>query len=115
MLPVQFRLKNRKEFNDIFRQGKMLSNGTLAMKYVRAGTKELKIGFSVGLKFSKKALKRNRVKRWLREAVRSLLKNMRTGYKIIFLINPRFPYEQMSYLLIQENMENLLRKEKLIK
>ncbi|MDD5489074.1 MAG: ribonuclease P protein component [Candidatus Moranbacteria bacterium] len=114
MLPVQFRLKNKKDFNEVFRRGKTVSNEVLIMKYEKAGGGELKIGFSVGIKLSKKATERNGVKRWLREATKLLLRKIRTGHQIIFLINSKFPYEQISYPLIEEKTKDLLMRAKLI-
>jgi len=92
-----------------------VSNEVLVMKYEEAKGEDLKIGFSVGLKFSKKASRRNKVKRWLREAARSTIGKIRAGRKIIFLANSKFPYEQMNYSLVKEKIENLLRKAKLFK
>ena len=45
-------------------------------------TDDLKIGFVVSVKVSKSAVKRNRIKRQMREAVRLLLKDnkIKTGY-----------------------------------
>ena len=59
--------------------------------------------------------KRNKVKRWMREAVRPLIKDIKTGRQIIFLINSKFPYEQISHSLIRKKTEDLLRKAKLFK
>ena len=115
MLPAQFRLKNKKNFNEIFRQGKVVSNEILVMKYKKAENGELKIGFSASLKLSKKLSKRNKVKRWMREAARPLLGKIKTGYQIIFVINSKFPYEQINYVLIREKTEDLLMRAKLIK
>ena len=115
MLPAQFRLKNEKDFDEVFRRGKTVSNEVLIMKYEKAGDGELKIGFSAGLKFSKKSSKRNKAKRWLREAVKPLLGKIKTGHQIIFLINSKFPYEQISYPFVREKSEDLLTREKLNK
>jgi len=115
MLPVQFRLKNKKEFNDVFRRGKTVSNGALIMKYEKCESRMLKIGFAAGMSFSKKSSERNKVKRWLREAVKPLLGKITAGHQIIFLINHKFPSGQMSFPLIKEKAEDLLARAKLIK
>ena len=115
MLPTQFRLKNKKEFSEVFQRGKTLSNEALIMKYTEIGSGELKVGFSAGLKFSKKSAERNKAKRWMREATRPLLGKIKKGHQIIFLINSKFPYEQMSYSLLEEKTEDLLMRAKLLK
>jgi len=113
MLPTRFRLKDRKEFNEIFRRGETTSNEVLMLKHKNLGREELKIGFSVGLKFSKKSSERNRIKRWMREAVRPVIGRIKPGQRIIFLVNSKFPYKQMSHSLIQEKIGDLLGKAKL--
>lgn len=115
MLPIQSRLKNKKDFSEVFRKGKTLSNEALIIKYKKIESSEPKIGFSAGLKFSKKSSERNKVKRWMREAARPLLGKIKTSHQIIFLINSKFPYKQMSYSLIKEKTEDLLTRAKLIK
>ncbi len=116
MLPAKYRLKSRKKFHELFLKGKTVSNNVVLMKCAKSGTGDLKIGFSVGLKFSKKAFRRNRVKRWMREAVRPMLKEIELAdCDIIFLINPKFPYEQMNYGLIREKIRDLLGRAKLLK
>jgi len=51
----------------------------------------------------------------MREATREMIGNIQPGWQIIFLINSKFPYEQMSYALIQERLKDLLGKAKLLK
>lgn len=115
MLPTRFRLKDKKEFNEVFRRGKTTSNEVLTMKHKKISREELKVGFSVGLKFSKKSSERNKIKRWMREAVRPVISRIKPGQRIIFLVNSKFPYKQMSYSLIQEKIGDLLRKAKLLR
>lgn len=115
MLPAQYRLKERKEFNEIFRRGKTISSDVLLMKWKDSETEELKIGFSAGTKFSRKSSRRNKVKRWMRETIRSVTGEIRPGHQIIFLINSKFPYEQMSYALIEKEIKDLLGKAKLFR
>lgn len=49
--------------------------------------KQLRVGFTVGLKLSKSAVKRNRVKRQMREVVRLLIKEgkIKPGYYFLFV------------------------------
>ena len=115
MLPAKFRLKDKKDFNEVYRRGETISNEVLILKHKKGEDSELKIGFSVGLKFSKKSSQRNKAKRWMREAVRSVIGRVETGHKIIFLVNSQFSYNDMSYPLIRDKTENLLMKAKLLK
>lgn len=115
MLPAQYRLKSKKRFNEIFRRGRTAANDVLMVKYAASEKGDLRIGFSIGMKFSKKASRRNKAKRWLREAVREIIEQIGPGRDIIFLINPKFPYEQINYDLIRERVGDLLGRAKLLK
>jgi ribonuclease P protein component len=114
MLPAKHRLKNKEAFNAVFQKGKVVSNEVLIMRFRPGSDKETKIGFSAGIKFSKKASRRNKVKRWMREAVRPLFKRIKPGVQIVFLINPKVLFEHLSLGLIREKTENLLFKAKLL-
>lgn len=73
-----------------------------------------KFGFAASLKFSKKAAERNKVKRWMREAVRAKLENIQLGKEAVFLINPKAPKSELNLKVIQENIENLLKQAKIL-
>ena len=115
MLPATHRLKGRKEFNDLFQNGKVFSNDVLLMKIAsgEAG-KPSQFGFGASLKFSKKASERNKAKRWMREAVRAKIEEIQSGKNAIFLINPNFPKKELNLQLIQEKIENLFKKAKVL-
>ena len=115
MLPSEHRLKGRKIFNDLFRTGKAFSNDVLLLK-IAPGEKDspTKFGFGASLKFSKKAVLRNKAKRWMREAVRAKIGEIKPEYVAVFLINPSFPKEKLSFELIQNKVENLLKKAKIL-
>jgi len=114
MLPAQFRLKKKSEFESLFRSGKAFSCEVLFMRYAFRGGEEKKVGFSVGLGFSKKAAERNTLKRWMREAVRDILGKIKPGYLIVFSANPQKKAWELDYKIIRKATENLLKKAKLI-
>lgn len=78
MLPKRFRLKNKKAFDATYKQRKVVSNRLLTVYAGRKKTDEkpqTKIGFVVSKKIHKRAVKRNRIKRMIRESCRLLLKD----------------------------------------
>ncbi|HLM84312.1 MAG TPA: ribonuclease P protein component [Candidatus Bathyarchaeia archaeon] len=115
MLPAAHRLKGKKIFNDLFRFGKTFSNDLLLMK-ICAGEKDepTKFGFAASLKYSKKAVERNRAKRWMRAAVRASLEKIQPGWQVIFFINPKAPKDDLTLKEIQNKAENLLKKAKIL-
>ena len=115
MLPATHRLKGKKIFNDIFRFGETFSNDVLMMKVGAADAGEpTKFGFGASLKYSKKAVERNRAKRWMREAVRENIKEIQPGWHIVFFINPKASKDKLKLELVQEKTENLLKKAKIL-
>ena len=77
MLPKNYRLKNNIAFNTTYRLKNIISDKYFIL-YLGSPIKEesqtLKIGFVVSKKFHKRAVKRNRIKRLLREVMRIKIK-----------------------------------------
>lgn len=100
MLPQENRLKKMKDFEILYEEGKFFAGKFLNIKiwkiepekYPRRDykTDDLKIGFVVSTKISKSAVKRNRVKRQMREIVRLLLKDgkLKNGFHISIMAKP---------------------------
>lgn len=92
MLKPENRLRKMKDFDILFKEGRFVGGQFITLKIWKIETDkyprrkyeegELRIGFVVGLKISKKAVERNRIKRQMREIVRLLLKDdrIKTGY-----------------------------------
>jgi ribonuclease P protein component len=115
MLPANHRLKGKKIFDDLFRLGKTFSNEALMMKVSKGEADQpTKFGFGASLKFSKKAVERNLAKRWMRESVRMRIAEIEPGWNVIFFISPKFPKKELSFPLIREKTENLLKKAKIL-
>ncbi|MBI2436564.1 MAG: ribonuclease P protein component [Candidatus Magasanikbacteria bacterium] len=94
MLQTENRLSKMKDWEILFKEGRFVGGDFLILKiwkidplkYPRRKytVEDLKIGFAVGVKISKRAVKRNRVKRQMREVVRLMLKNgcVRQGFMV---------------------------------
>lgn len=77
MLPKEYRLKKRTAFNATYRTGiSFHKNGiTLFCGKKKTNNSPTKIGFVVSKKIHKRAVKRNRIKRLMRESMRLYIKN----------------------------------------
>ncbi|MDO5307406.1 MAG: ribonuclease P protein component [bacterium] len=113
MLPKKFRLKKRSAFSATYKSGKSFhKNGiTVFCGKPKTGDFTTKIGFVVSKKIHKRAVKRNRIKRIMRECVRLYIKsnkNFDTKYiSLIFvasskLLNKNFSEINPSMMQILE-------------
>lgn len=77
MLQKQYRLKKRIAFNATYRTGQAVHRNGITVFCGKKKTKEepTKIGFVVSKKIHKRAVRRNRIKRLMRESVRLYIKN----------------------------------------
>ncbi len=108
MLKEEYRLKKRKDFAFIYRRGKSFVAKRVAINYVKSRNKnELLIGFSVSKKIGN-AVKRNHVKRMMREIVRLNFDTIPKGYRLTF--NARVAISTASYEEIQKDLFYLISR-----
>jgi len=86
MFPYKNRIIDKKDFLAVHRFGRFFSLGVLSLKIQKNRLKVTRIGLSVGLKFSKKAVERNRIKRQLRAIVSQNLNQIKGGFDIIIMV-----------------------------
>ena len=88
MLKREYRLKKRKAFSATYKTGKSLHFGgiTVFIGKEKNNDTPTKFGFIVSKKVHKRAVKRNRIKRLMRENCRLLLKNNNFNTKYMSLI-----------------------------
>ena len=85
MLPSAHRLKKKNDFKRAFEQGKGLKEEFLFLKLIKNNLKVTRFGFVVGIKVSKKATVRNKIKRKLREAAKHKLAKMKKGFDVVLV------------------------------
>lgn len=82
MLPKKYRLKNQKAFTATYSNRCIVSDKYLTVYVGKIKKDELlptKFGFVVSKKYHKRAVKRNRIKRLMRECVRLAIKENTLG------------------------------------
>jgi ribonuclease P protein component len=130
MLKPENRLKKVRDFNLLLKYGRWIKGQFIDLNYLFLAKQrenfpkkvdldefamQLKVAFAVGLKISKSAVKRNRLRRQIREVVRLLIKSKRilTGYYLLFVA--RTGSLNKNYAEISQEIEFLLHKAKILK
>lgn len=85
MLPQKHRLFLRKELHRIQKEGKVYQFTFFGLLMVKSDSPISRFAFIVSNKIHKRATKRNRIKRLLRESIRSLLPKINPGFEVVFL------------------------------
>lgn len=88
MLPDKNRLKKKKDFEKVLKEGKGIKEDSLILKVKKNKSKKLRFGFVVSKKISKKAVVRNKIKRRLREVVKEKIKKIDKDFDIIIIALP---------------------------
>ncbi len=105
MLPFQNRLTKKRDIEAVFRHGNFFSFGGISLKIIKNKSEETRIGIIVGLKFSKKATERNRIRRQVREIVRTRLDKIKKGFDVIII-----PKKAEKGYLDKKRLEKLIKE-----
>ena len=97
-------LKKEKDFNKVFKSGKRVFSDTVTLYYLPST--EFKVGFAVSKKHGK-SVKRNRIKRLLRESFRSFTPRFRENFFFVFIPKVKDEYTLKSF---KESMTYLFKK-----
>jgi ribonuclease P protein component len=117
MLPLTNRLKHRNDFSAVYRKGIRRNSTHLSLRALRkpktAGgsptadsLQPTRTGISIGLKVSKRATVRNRIKRQIRAALRQLLPRLKFGWDLVIVVRPIA--QECNYAKILQELEQLL-------
>lgn len=103
-MTFDYRLKKEKDFKLVFNKGKRLFCSDLTIIYFRA--ENLKAGFAVSKKHGK-SVKRNRIKRLLRESFRSFAPFFRENFFFVFIPKVKEDYSLKTF---KDSMGYLFKK-----
>lgn len=106
----KYRLRQNKDFQYTYKRGRSLGHHLLVLIYRRTNQSTARIGFSITKKFGN-AVQRNRIKRQLREIVRSRIDQIKNGYDIILVV--RKNAKDVSYWELDGAVHNLLSRARL--
>ena len=104
----RYRVKKNEEFQKIMREGQSFANRQLVIYYLKRDSSfHFRVGLSIGKKIGN-AVKRNYIKRCLRESLNEVGSNIKPN--VDFIIIARQPTRSMSYFEIKKSLNHLLYK-----
>lgn len=89
--PKELRILRSSDFRRVQRRGRRVRTRHLLVVYLRSRRKAPRFGLTVSRKVGN-AVTRNRVKRWLREAVRHHKAELDGVFDVVIIPNPKAPY-----------------------
>jgi ribonuclease P protein component len=114
MLAKKYKLKSNSEISQVFKNGKTVKSSFLFLRYRFNNSDHPRIAFSIGLKYSKKAVDRNYAKRILRASADSLVNEIKPNCDLVFYFNKSFQ-EKLNFQETKEAMRSCLLKANLLK
>jgi ribonuclease P protein component len=104
------RLRSRTEFAAVYGKGRSLSNQVLAARILPSSEAGVRFGFAVSKRVGN-AVKRNQVKRRLRDAARRMA--LAGNWDIVVVARP--PAATASFAALQSALDDLLRRSGVLK
>ena len=118
-LPKAHRLRNRKDYRAVYEQGFRRYSPHLTLIALSnkknqdsASLPATMFGISISKKVSKKAVVRNRIKRQIKGAIRTCLRSVNPGWKVVIVVKPKAIECKYEHFL--RELEELLKQTKII-
>ncbi|BAU05165.1 ribonuclease P protein component [Fischerella sp. NIES-3754] len=122
-LPKANRLKSRKDFQAVFREGTCRHGSYMTLRALRPSSMRkpsdnvkstnsvlfpIKIGISISTKVSKRAVVRNRLKRQVSAALHQLLPLLSPGWRLVVVVKPAAAESKCVTQQFLQELEQLL-------
>ncbi len=112
MLAKDFRLRHEKDIARVLKSKAGAFDTACGVKVVKNTLASSRFAVVVGTKVSKRAVDRNRIRRQYREIVRSMMKEIKPGFDVIFLTAK--PALDLDYRQKEAKLRSTLHRAKLL-
>lgn len=107
----RYRLRRNSDFQWVRQHGQSYASPLMVLAFLRNELDHCRFGFVVSKRLGK-AVRRNKIKRRMREAVRLRIPYIKPGFDVVFIA--RQPTRQASYVEIEQAVEQLLARADLL-
>jgi ribonuclease P protein component len=111
-LERRFRVSDDKRFRQIRQEGASQAHPLMVLNYLRNDGEWSRCGFTVSKRIGN-AVERNRARRRMREAVRSLWDLIEPGWDLVWIARPGI--NEAEFLELQDACARLLRRARLLR
>jgi len=111
MLPKINRLKKKKDFEKVFRQGKGFKEDFFYLKVSKNNLGLVRFGLITSKKFSKKATERNKMRRRLSELIRKKLPKIKKGTDVVIIA---IPGAEADFKKLEDIISKLFKKAQIL-
>ncbi len=102
-------LKKNYEFKNVLKRGKYYSGKYIEAFYIKNNFNKNKIGIAVGTKIAK-AVKRNYLKRIIKEAYRINESKAGVGKNIVFLVKKKVDIDDITFNKVEKDILEIIEK-----
>lgn len=102
-------IKKNREFQNIYRKGRYAVSKSLALYMLPNNLDFNRVGITASRNYGK-SVKRNRIRRLIRESYRAIHENLKTGYDFVIVARKTNEYENLDYHKISREINYLFRR-----
>lgn len=113
MLSSENRLRLEKDIKTLFARGKSVFDASTGLKWRKNNLPVSRFAVAVGIKVSKSAVTRNRLRRQIRAALHDMLPDLAAGYDVMVLVRPEAARAKRGELIA--HLTSALHKSPLLK
>ena len=103
-------LKKNFEFQKVLKKGKWYGGDMVCVYVLQTNQPDNYLGIAVSKKFSKSSVKRNRVRRFIRESYRLNQDIIAKGYHIVIVLKSDVPFEDIHFKLVEADLRKCFKK-----
>lgn len=107
-------MKKNYEFRKVLSKGKYFSGNYIEAFILKNNLSYNFLGLAVSTKAGK-AVRRNYIKRLIRENYKRVEENISSGYSLVFLWKKKADSKEACYKNIKEDMDNIIKKSNILK
>ena len=113
MLKKEFRIKDKKSIDKVFKYGRAKGSDFFLIKFIENRKDHPEVAIVISSKVSKKSVLRNKLKRQISETIRINFDKFNKNVNLIIIVSPKALGHKFSE--ISENLIHLLEEAKIIR